>query len=155
MTTDTASIDDVEQQPDPEHLALVVRLDGTDDASPARYVLVRHAGDGPLRLLDVAAPTAGGSIVEVVTDVLRMRLGVEPAGEVLPCPERRPRRTARWREGHIGTGWLRAVAVTVPAELDPGPPTAAEALPLDEAEAALATSLERALLRDGVALIEG
>ena len=74
---------------------------------------------------------------------------------MLPCPERRPRRTARWREGHIGTGWLRAVAVTVPAELDPGPPTAAEALPLDEAEAALATSLERALLRDGVALIEG
>ncbi len=156
MTTEATPTDAVEYQPDPEHLALVVRLDGADDTASPRFVLVREGDDGPLRLLDIAMPTAGASVEEVVADVLRTRLGVEPTGEPLSCPERRPRRTARWREGHVGTGWVRAVAVTVAPELDPVPPlTTAEALPLEEAEAALATSVERALLRDGVALLEG
>ncbi len=157
MTTEATPTDQaVEHQPDPEHLAFIVRLDGTDDAAPARYVLVRDADDGPLRLLDVAMPGSGPPLEEVVSDVLRTRLGVGPVEDAVSCPERRPRRIARWREGHVGTGWVRAVAVTVASDLDPVPPlTAAEALTLDEAEAALATSLERVLLRDGVALLEG
>ena len=88
--------------------------------------------------------------------MLRTRLGVCPAVEALACAERRPRRAASWREGRVGIGWVRAVAVSVDAPLDPGPPlTGVEALPLVEAEAALPTSLDRALLRDGAALLEG
>ena len=155
MTTETTPKDAVEYQPDPEHLALVVRLEEADDAAPERFVLVRDADEQPLRLLDVAMPASGASVEEVVADVLRTRLGVEPAEGAVSCPERRPRRTARWREGHVGAGWVRAVAVTVAADLDPVPPlTAAEVLPLDEAEAALTTSLERALLHDGAALLD-
>ena len=156
MTTETTPTDDaVEHQPDPEHLALVVRIESPDDV-PARFVLVRDADDGPLRLLDVAMPGSGERVEEAVGDVLRTRLGVEPAGAPLSGHERRPRRTARWREGHVGTGWVRAVALTVVGELDPVPPlTALEVLPLDEAETALTTSLERALLHDGAALLDG
>ncbi len=127
----------------------------TSEGGSPRFVLVREGEDGPLRLLDVAAPTSGAAVAEVVADVVRSTLGVEPDSDAVPAPERRPRRVARWREGHIGTGWVRAVALTVSAELDPSPLlTAVEVLPVDEAKAALATSLDRALLRDGAALIE-
>lgn len=141
---------------DPERLVLVIRVDGADGPESARFVLVRDGDAEPRRLLNVAGPTFGAGVPEVVADVLGARLGVEPAGEPLACGERRPHRVARWREGHVGVGWVRAVAVTVDAELDPAPPLiGVEALPLDEAAAALATSLERALLRDGAALLEG
>ena len=155
MTTEPAP-DTLHAPADPERLALVIRLDGADGAQPARFVLVREDLDAPLRLLDVAGPTFDASVDEVVAGVLRTRLGVDPAGEVAECAERRPRRSARWREGHVGVGWVRAVAVTVDAAFDPAPSVVGvEALPVDEAEAALATSLERALLRDGAALLEG
>ena len=154
MTTGATSAREAADQRDPERLALVVRLDGAADAGTSRFVLVREGEDGPLHLLDVAPSTSGEPVEEVVADVLRTRLGIEPVGEALLSPDRRPRRTARWREGHVGTGWVRAVAVTVAGGLDPTPPlTSAEALPLGEAEAALSTSLERALLRDGAALL--
>ena len=154
MTTGATSVGEAADQRDPERLALVVRLDGATDAGTSRFVLVREGEDGPLQLLDVAPSTSGEPVEEVVADVLRTRLGIEPVGEALLSPDRRPRRTARWREGHVGTGWVRAVAVTVADGLDPTPPlTGAEALPLGEAEAALSTSLERALLRDGAALL--
>lgn len=155
MTTEPAH-DTLDAHVDPERLALVVRLDGADGTQPARFVLVREDPDGPPRLLDVPAPGLGVGVDEVVADVLRTRLGVEPVGPPVACDERRPHRTARWREGHVGMGWVRAVAVTVDAEFDPAPPlVGVEALPIEEAEAALATSLERALLRDGAALLAG
>ena len=155
MTTEPAA-DTIEAPADPERLALVIRLDGAHGTEPARFVLVREDTDGPLALLNVAVPGSGAGVDEVVADVLRTRLGVESAGPPAACAERRPQRTARWREGHVGVGWVRAVAVTVDAALDPAPsPVEVEALPLEEAEAALATSLERALLRDGAALLEG
>lgn len=155
MTTEPAP-DTIDAPADPERLALVIRVGGADGVEPARFVLVREDDDRPLRLLDVAAPRPGTGIDEVVADVLRTRLGVESAGPPVACAERRPQRMARWREGHVGVGWVRAVAVTVDAELDPAPSLIGlEVLPLDEAEAALATSLERALLRDGAALLEG
>lgn len=151
MTTNQPTIEDPPDQHDPERLIVVAHLAG----APARFVLVREHDDGPLQLLDAGAPASDTPVTEVVTDVLRARLGVEPAGEVRLCPERRPRRMAQWRQGRVGMGWARAVAVTVSAELVPASPlTGVEVLPLEEAEAALATSLERALLRDGAALIE-
>ena len=155
MTTTQATAGDAAERRDPERWALVVYLRDTDSGAAPGFVLVRAGEDGPLRLLDVAAPTTDEAIAEFVADALRATLGVEPDSDPAPSPERRPRRVARWREGHIGTGWVRAVAVTVSAQLDPSPPlTAVEVLPLEEAEAALATSLDRALLRDGAALIE-
>ena len=155
MTTTQATAGDAAERHDPERWALVVCVRDADGGAPPRFVLVRAGEDEPLRLLDVAAPTPDGSAAEIVADVLRARLGVEPDSVALPAPERRPRRMAQWRVGHIGAGWVRAVAVTVSAELDPSPPlTAVEVLPLEEAEAALPTSLDRALLHDGAALIE-
>lgn len=155
MTTESAA-EPLDVSADPERLALVIRLGGADGAQSTRFVLVRQGDEEPLRLLHLAGPTLGADLAEVVADVLRTRLGVDPAGEPLACSARRPHRVARWREGHVGVGWVRAVAVTVDAELDPAPPIIEiEALALDEAEAALATSLERALLLDGAALLEG
>ena len=153
VTTEPAA-EPLDVPADPERLALVIGLRAADGPEPTRFVLVRDGGEEPLRLLNVAGPTFGADVGEVVADVLRGRLGVEPAGEPVECRERRPQRVARWQEGHLGVGWVRAVAVTVDAELDPATSLIeVEALPLDEAEAALATSLERALLRDGAALL--
>ena len=155
MTTTRATTDNPAQRGDPERWALVVRVRDTSGGAPPGFVLVRGGEDEPLRLPDVASPGSDTPVAEVVADVVRSTLGVEPDSDAVPSLERRPRRVARWREGHIGTGWVRAVAVTVSAELDPSPPlTAVEVLPVDEAEAALATSLDRALLRDGAALIQ-
>ena len=155
MTTTRATAGDAAERQDPEHWALVVCLRDTADGAPPRFVLAREGEDGPLRLLDVAEPGPDAALADVVADVVQARLGVEPESDAVPSPERRPRRVARWREGHVGTGWVRAVAVTVSAELDPIlAPTTVEVLSLDEAEAALPTSLDRALLRDGAALIE-
>ncbi len=155
MTTTQATAGDAAERHDPERWALVVCLRDADGGAPPGFVLVREREDEPLCLPDMVAPTPDASIAGLVAEALRAALGVEPDSDPSPSLERRPRRVARWREGHIGTGWVRAVAVTVSAELDPGPPlTAVEVLPLEEAEAALATSLDRALLRDGAALIE-
>ncbi|MXZ62980.1 MAG: hypothetical protein F4Y98_05135 [Chloroflexi bacterium] len=155
MTSESAA-ESLDAPTDPERLVLVIRVGGAGGPESARFALVRDGDEEPLRLLNVAGPTFGTGLAEVVADVLGARLGVEPAGEPLACGERRPHRVARWREGRVDVGWVRAVAVTVDAELDPAPPLIeVEALPLDEAEAALATSLERALLRDGAALLEG
>ncbi len=155
MTSESAA-ESLDAPADPERLVLVIRVGGAEGPESARFVLVRDGGEEPLRLLNVAGPTFGAGVAEVVADVLGARLGVEPAAEPLVCGERRPHRVARWREGRVDVGWVRAVAVTVDAELDPAPPlTEVETLTLDEAEAALATSLERALLRDGASLLEG
>lgn len=155
MTTTHATAGDAAEPRDPERWALVVCLWDTDGGAPPGFVLVREGEDEPLRLLDMVPPGPDESVTEAVADVMQAWVGVEPDSDPAPSPERRPRRVARWREGHIGTGWVRAVAVTVSAALDPSPPlTAVEVLPLEEAAAALATSLDRALLRDGAALIE-
>lgn len=155
VTTTHVTVGDAAERRDPERWALIVALRNTDGGAPPGFVLAREGDDGPLHLPEVAAPGPDGALAEVVADVVRARLGVEPDSDAVPSPERRPRRVARWREGHIGTGWVRAVTVTVSAKLDPNlAPTVVEVLPLEEAEAALATSLDRALLRDGAALIE-
>ena len=155
MTTTQATARDAAERHDPEHWALVVCLRDTADSALPRFVLAREGEDAPLRLLDVAAPGPDAALAEIIADVVQARLGVEPESDAVPSPKRRPRRVARWREGHVGTGWVRAVAVTVSAELDPGlAPTYVEVLSREEAEAALAMSLDRALLRDGAALVE-
>jgi hypothetical protein len=154
VTTTQTTAGDTAQRGDPERWALVVRVRDTSGDAPPGFVLVRGGEDEPLRLLDVAAPASGAAVAEVVADVVRSTLGVEPDSDAVPSLERRPRRVARWREGRIGAGWVRAVAVTVSAELDPSPPlTAVEVLPLEDAAAALTTSLDRALLHDGAALL--
>ena len=124
---------------DPERLAIVVRLDAPDGAGEPRYALVRTRDDGPLALLDAAAPASG---VRASTRWSRTCCGRASASA--PRARRwRARSAARaarpsWREGRVGIGWMRAVAVSVDAPLDPGPPlTGVEALPLVEAEAAL------------------
>ena len=72
------------------------------------------------------------------------------------CPARAAARVQPGGARDTWYGLVRAVALTVVGELDPVPPlTALEVLPLDEAEAALPTSLERALLHDGAALLDG
>jgi hypothetical protein len=141
---------------DPERVLIVARLDDRSEPAAGRFLLVRYAEDGPLRLLEAPAPGAFERLEDVVGDALRMRLGLEPAGEPLLGATRRPRRAARWREGGVGTGWERAAAVVVAGEPEPRLPLAGfEALPLAEAESALATSLERELLREGAELLSG
>jgi hypothetical protein len=79
-----------------------------------------------------------------------MRLGLELVGSVVLGELRLPRRTAQWRVGRVATGWERAAIVHARGEPQAQPPLfEAVALPLTEAEAALATSAERDLLRSG------
>ena len=151
MTNDQPEESTLDTAPEPERLAFVVRVGGTPD----RFVLVRTREDEPPRLLEMAAPGSPEQLGAIVADALLTRLGVEPGGPLLISNVRRPQRAARWREGLIGTGWVRAVTITTADEPTAYPPlTNADALPLDDASAALATSLERTLLRDGVELLE-
>ena len=147
---------DAEEPPDSEWLLIVVRVEDAADAGEARYALVRWSEGAPARLLDAAAPGRFERLDQVVGDALRTRLGLEPAGAVLLGERRVPRRAAQWRVGRVATGWERAAAVRALGELMAQPPLfEAAALPLGEAEGALATSVERELLREGAALLTG
>ena len=142
---------------DPEWLLIVVRVEAGDaaaDGGEARFALVRRGEGAPLELLGVAAPGPFEGLDQVVGDALTTRLGLEPAGAVLLSERRIPRRAAQWRVGRVATGWERAAAVrAVGVPLAVPPLLEAELLPLAEAEAALATSVERELLREGARLL--
>jgi len=151
---------DVAEPADPEWLLIVVRVDAVGaagageaaapDAGEARFALVRRGEGAPLELLGVAAPGPSEGLDQVVGDALWTRLGLELVGEVLLSERRVPRRAAQWRAGRVATGWARAVAARAVGEpLAPPPLFEVRLLPLAEAEAALATSAERELLRAG------
>ena len=139
---------------EPERLLIVARVEGAEPAA-ARYLLLRASGDEQPRLLSLDPPLLDEPWPELVRETLELRLGLSVVGDPELSEHRLPLRFAQPRAGRTGTGWLRGVAARVAGAPDPQPPLAGvELLTLDEAEAALATSAEREILRATAALLE-
>lgn len=146
----------------PEWLLLVLRRreDGT-------YLLVRRrppgeaasgrtdgAPAGAPTMLSTAPPHPDEGLEAGLASIVRTHLGVAVQGTPRASDVARPARMAHPYTGGPSMGLLRAVALEVS-----GTPAvdalfaSCEALPAAEAEGALATDLERAIFRDGVALL--
>ena len=125
-----------------EWFLLVVRRreDGT-------YLLVRRPEAPAPTMLSTSPPRAGEGLLAGLVSLL--------VSEPYVSPRRRPARMAHPYTGGPATGILRAVAleVTGSPEVD-ALFESYEALSEEDAEAALATDLERAIFRDGVALLD-
>ena len=130
-----------------EWYLLVVRRreDGT-------FLLVRRPEAPAPTLLSTAPPHPDEGLL---VSVLRTHLRVQLVSEPYLSPRRRPARMAHPYTGGPAVGVLRAVAVDVTGtpEVD-ALFESFEALSAEDAEAALATDLERAIFRDGVALLD-
>jgi len=135
-----------------ERLLLVLRRreDGT-------FILVRRAypdgaASGPA-MLSTPHPHADEGLEAGLASIVRTHLGLTVEGVPLLAETKRPVRMGHPYTGGPTMGLLRAVALDVS-----GTPEADallegfDALSAGEAEAALATDLERAIFRDGVAL---
>ena len=133
-----------------EWFLLVVRRreDGT-------YLLVRRPEAPAPTMLSTSPPRAGEGLLAGLVSLLRTHLRVLLVSEPYVSPRRRPARMAHPYTGGPATGILRAVAleVTGSPEVD-ALFESYEALSEEDAEAALATDLERAIFRDGVALLD-
>lgn len=132
-----------------EWLVLVVRR--REDGA---FLLVRRPDAAAPALLSTAPPHADEGLEDGLASVVRTHLGVTVEGAPRVAATARPARMGHPYTGGPAMGLLRAVALEVT-----GTPEASalfegcDALPATEVEAALATDLERALFRDGVALI--
>jgi hypothetical protein len=124
------------------------REDGT-------FLLVRRPESAAPTLLSTAPPHADEGLLAGLVSVLRTHLRVQLVSDPYVSPRRRPARMAHPYTGGPAVGILRAVAVDVTGapEVD-ALFESFEALSAEEAEAALATDLERAIFRDGVALLD-
>lgn len=134
----------------PERLLLVIRRreDGT-------FLLVRRAQDAPLTLLSTAPPFHGEGLLPGIASLVRTHLAVQVEGQPRLADERRPARMDHPYKGGPSLGLLRAVAIEVTGE----PATDAlfagcEALSAPAAAEALSSDLERAIFRDGLALLD-
>ena len=124
------------------------REDGT-------FLLVRRPEAPAPTLLSTAPPHPDEGLLAGLVSVLRTHLHVQLVSEPYVSPRRRPARMAHPYTGGPAVGVLRAVAVDVTGtpEVD-ALFESFEALSAVETEAALATDLERAIFRDGVALLD-
>ena len=119
-----------------------------------RFLLVRRE-DAPLTMLSTWPPHADEGLAAGLGSLLRTHLAVRLEGAPRLSDVRRPARMGHPYTGGPSMGLLRAVAVEVSGEPEADALfVGCEALPADEAEAALATDLERAIFRDGVALLD-
>ncbi len=134
----------------PEWYLLVIRRreDGT-------FILVRRPDAPDATMLSTAPPHRDEGLLAGLVSVLRTHLRVQLVSEPYVSPRRRPARMGHPYTGGPSVGVLRAVAleVTGAPEVD-ALFESFEALSATEAEAALATDLERAIFRDGVALLD-
>jgi len=124
------------------------REDGT-------FLLVRRPEAPAPTMLSTAPPHPDEGLLAGLVSVLKTHLRVQLVSEPYVSPRRRPARMAHPYTGGPAVGILRAVGVEVTGvpEVD-ALFEAFEALPQAEVEAALATDLERAIFRDGVALLD-
>jgi len=134
----------------PEWYLLVIRRreDGT-------FILVRRPESPFATMLSTAPPHADEGLLAGLVSVLRTHLRVQLVSQPYVSPRRRPARMGHPYTGGPSVGVLRAVAldVTGTPEVD-ALFESLEALSGDDAEDALATDLERAIFRDGVALLD-
>ncbi|MSQ41741.1 MAG: hypothetical protein EXR65_01700 [Dehalococcoidia bacterium] len=139
---------------EPERLLIAVRLEAAG-GHDARYLLLRWPDWPHPTLLSCAAPPAGEPLALAVRALLDARLRLRLDGEPRAAARRLPVRMARPREGAQGVGWLRPVAARAVGEPEPdGLLAGVEALPLEQALAALPTALERQALREAAALFD-
>jgi len=134
----------------PEWYLLVVRRreDGT-------FILLRRPEAHASTMLSTAPPHPGEGLLAGLVAVLRTHLRVQLVSEPYVSPRRRPARMGHPYTGGPSVGVLRAVALEVTGTPEVDALFASfEALPAAEADAALATDLERAIFRDGVALLD-
>jgi hypothetical protein len=137
----------------PERLLLGARL---EDPRGARYLLVRWPDWPHPALLSLAAPAPHDSLEEVVATLLLSRLGLRCQRPPEASPVRVPVRLPHPRFGGQGLGWLRPVAVSVVGEPEPDALLEdVQALPLQEALAALPSEVERTVLTEAAKLFPG
>ncbi|MGE3961053.1 MAG: hypothetical protein AB7F65_05165 [Dehalococcoidia bacterium] len=130
-------------------LLLVVRR-----REDGRYLLVRRDESAPT-MLSTWPPHPDEGLEAGVASLLRTHLRVTVASPPRVSETKRPARMGHPYTGGPTMGLLRAVAVEVTGEPEADALFAGcEALSAGEAEAALATDLERAIFRDGVALLD-
>ncbi len=144
-----AARDDAALLRPPEWYLLVVRR--REDGA---FLLVQREG-APPTMLSTWPPHADEGLAAGLASLLRTHLAVRLEGVPRVSESRRPARMAHPYTGGPAMGLLRAVAVEVSGAPAVDPLFAGHvALPAAEAEAALATDLERAIFRDGVALLD-
>jgi hypothetical protein len=105
-------------------------------------------------MISTLAPSEHEGFVEGIESLLHGRMRVRIVGEPRIADERVPVRMPHPRGGGPMLGWLQPVAVEVRGE--PTPDALIEGvatLDRDEAEAALATDVERAAFRAGAAAL--
>lgn len=133
----------------PEWLLLVLRRreDGT-------FVLVRRPEAGAPTLLSTWPPHPDEGLEAGIASVIRTHLGLTVEGAPRLASSAHPARMGHPFTGGPSMGLLRAVALEVSGTPDVSPLyESSEYLPTGEAAAALATDLERAIFRDGAALL--
>ena len=119
------------------------------------YLLVVRREDSPPTLLSTWPPHADEGLDAGLASLLRTHLSVRLEGAPRLAEMRRPARMGHPYTGGPSMGLLRAVAVEVTGEPEADALFVGfEAFSADEAEAGLATDLERAIFRDGVALLD-
>jgi hypothetical protein len=144
---------DYARRPDPtyppERLLRVIRR--VEDGG---YLLIHHDDQSPPVMLSTAPPHRDEGFDAGIASLVHARLGVRVARKLQSASEIHPVRMLHPYTGGGRPGHLRAVAVEVTGEVVPDALVASvESLDADEAWAALATDLERAIFRDGVDLL--
>lgn len=133
----------------PEWLLMVLKR--TEDGS---YLLIRRPGSPVLSMLSTAPPHRDEGLEAGIESILWSRLGLRVAGRPERAERGHPARMPHPYTGGPSMGLLRALAVQVSGE--PSADALVESFELlddEEAWAALATDLERAVFRDGVDLL--
>jgi len=132
---------------DAERLILVARR-----VEDGRYLFAQWPDWPHPTMISTLAPSAHEGFVEGIESLLRARMRVSVVGTPQIARERVAVRMEHPRGGGPGLGWLRPIAVEVSGA--PEPDALIEgvaALTADEALTALATDVERAAFRGGIA----
>lgn len=132
---------------DPERLILVARR-----VEDGRYVFAEWADWPHPTMISTLPPTEHEGFLDGVESLLRGRMRVRVVGAPRLAGERVAVRMSPPRGGEPRLGWLQPVAIEVAGEPEPDALIAGvTTLTREEAEARLATEVERAAFRAGVA----
>lgn len=135
--------------PDPERLILVARR-----VEDGRYVFAQWGHWPHPTMISTLTPTEHEGLLDGIASLLDGRMRVRDAGAPRLAGERVAVRMSPPRGSEPRLGLLRPVAVEVAGEPEPDALIAGIALlTRDEAEARLATDVERAAFRAGVAAL--
>lgn len=150
----STDLPDYASRPDPLDppvwLMLILRRveDGT-------FLLVRRPEAPAPSMLSTAPPHRDEGLDAGIASLVWARLGLRTSGPARLAARAHPARMAHPYTGGPGAGRLRALAVEVSGTPEPDALIEGwDALDAATAEATLATDLERAIFRDGVALFD-